>query len=105
LALGVALAIQLIAVYAPHSPGGPEIKGLDKLIHVSIFAAPTLAALMVGIRGRWALGMLAAHAPVSELIQHFVLPAREGDVFDVIADLSGVALGGMAYLVSARRQH
>jgi len=104
-ALGVALAVQLIAVYAPDAPGGPEINGLDKVIHVFIFAAPALAALMVGVRARWALGILAVHAPISELIQHFVIPHREGDVLDVMADLGGVVLGGLAYMVWNRRQH
>lgn len=105
LAFGVALAVQLIALYAPDGPAGPEINGLDKVIHVLIFAAPAFAALMVGIRARWALGILAVYAPVSELIQLFVLPLRSGDLLDVMADIGGVVLGGWAYLVWARRQH
>ena len=104
-ALGVALAVQLIAVYAPEAPGGPEINGLDKVIHVFIFAAPALAALMADVRARWALGILALHAPMSELIQHFVIPHRDGDLIDVVADLGGVVLGGLAYMVWNRRQH
>ena len=103
LAFGVALAVQLIAVYAPVGPGGPEITGLDKVVHISIFFAPALAALMMGIRARWALGILALHAPVSELIQAVGLPHRDGDVFDVTADLGGVLLGGLAYVVWKRR--
>jgi hypothetical protein len=103
-AFGVALALQLIVLYAPNAPAGPEIPGLDKVIHASIFAAPALAALMVGIRARWALAILAVHAPISELIQHFALPHRNGDVLDVMADLGGVALGGLAYVVWNRRQ-
>ncbi len=105
LAFGVALAVQLVAVYAPDGPGGPQITGLDKVIHLSIFAVPVLAALMMGIRPWWVLGIFAVHAPVSELIQHFALPHRDGDVFDVLADLSGVALGALAYVVWTRRQH
>ena len=101
----VALAVQLIAVYAPNGPSGPQINGLDEVIHVLIFAAPALAALMVGMRARWALGILAVHAPISELIQHFVLAHRDGDVFDVMADLGGVVLGGLAYVVWSRRRH
>jgi VanZ family protein len=103
LAFGVALAVQLVAVYSPHGLAGPGITGLDKVVHVSIFFAPSLALLMMGIRARWALGILALHAPVSELIQHFFLPERSGDVFDVLADLSGVALGWFAYVVWDRR--
>ncbi len=105
LVFGVSLAVQLIVVYAPDGPAGPQINGLDKVIHVFIFAVPALAALMVGIRARWALGILAVHAPVSELIQDLVLTHRSGDVLDVMADLSGVVLGGWAYLVWTRRQH
>ena len=103
LAFGVALAVQLIAVYSPHGLAGPGITGLDKLVHVSIFFAPVLALLMMGIRARWALGILALHAPVSELIQHFFLAHRSGDVFDALADLSGVGLGWFVYVVWDRR--
>ena len=103
-ALLVALAVQLIVLYAPVAPAGPPITGLDKLVHISIFALPTLVALMTGIRAPWVLGILAVHAPVSELIQHFALPSRSGDVFDVMADCGGIALGALAYLVWNRRQ-
>jgi hypothetical protein len=104
-AFGAAVVVQLIALYVPDAPAGPEIIGLDKVVHVSIFAAPALAALMVGLRARWALGILAVHAPISELIQHFFLTHRSGDVFDAVADLSGVLLGAMAFVVWNRRQH
>lgn len=103
LAFGAALAVQLIAVYSPQGLAGPGITGLDKVVHVSIFFAPALALLMMGIRARWVLGILALHAPVSELIQHFFLAHRSGDVFDAVADLSGVGLGWFAYVVWDRR--
>jgi hypothetical protein len=103
-AFGVALAMQLIAVYSPSAPAGPQINGLDKVVHVFIFATPVLAGLMAGIGVPWVLAIFAVHAPVSELIQHFALPHRSGDVFDALADLGGVALGGLVYLVWSRRQ-
>lgn len=105
LVFGIALAAQLIALYAPDGPTGPQVTGLDKVIHLLIFAVPAFAAMMVGIRARWALGILAVHAPVSELIQHFALQHRSGDVLDVAADLSGVALAGCAFVVWTRRRH
>jgi hypothetical protein len=98
------VALQLIALYAPRAPAGPQITGLDKVVHVCIFAAPALAALMAGVSAPWALGILAVHAPVSELIQHFALPHRSGDPFDALADLAGVGLGALAYVVWSRRQ-
>ena len=103
-AFAVALAVQLVALYAPDAAGGPEVNGLDKVIHATIFAAPALAALMLGVPARWVLGLLVAHALLSELIQHWALSHREGDVFDVVADIVGVLLGGLAYVVWNRRQ-
>jgi len=104
LALGVTLVVQLVVLYSPKAPAGPPITGLDKLVHIAIFAMPVLAALMAGLSAPWVLGILALHAPVSELIQHFELPLRSGDPFDVMADLAGLALGSLAYLVWNRRQ-
>jgi hypothetical protein len=104
LALGVALVIHLVALYSPGGPGGPQINGLDKVVHICLFAGPVLAALMSGVSARWVLGILAAHAPVSELIQQSALPHRDGDLLDVMADLVGIAVGCAAYLVWSRRQ-
>jgi hypothetical protein len=103
-AFGLALVMQLTAVYSPSVPAGPQINGLDKVIHVFIFATPVLVGLMAGLSVPWVLIIFVVHAPVSELIQHFALVHRSGDVFDVLADLCGVALGGLAYLVWSRRQ-
>ena len=103
LAFAVSMAMQLVAVYAPAGPEGADVNGLDKIVHAAIFFAPAFAALMMGIRARWALGILALHAPVSELIQHVGLSQRDGDVFDVMADLAGVSLGWLAFVVRNRR--
>ncbi len=102
-ALGFAVVVQLITLYSPRVVGAPPIAGLDKVVHLAVFAAPALAALLAGLSAPWVLGLLAVHAPVSELIQHVGLSRRSGDVFDVAADLCGVALGGLAYLVWIRR--
>jgi hypothetical protein len=103
-ALGAAVAVQLITLYSPEVLGAPQITGLDKVVHLAVFAAPALAALLAGLSAPWALGILAVHAPVSELVQHFALSRRSGDVFDMVADLAGVALGALAYLVWIRRR-
>ena len=103
-ALGFALLLQLFVLYSPQGLGGPQITGLDKVVHLSIFAAPALAALMAGVSGPWVLGILVVHGPVSELIQHFALPHRSGDVFDALADCAGVAIGAMVYVVWSRRK-
>jgi hypothetical protein len=103
-ALAAALAVQLVTLYSPEVAGAPQIAGMDKVVHVLVFAAPALAALLAGISAPWALGILALHAPLSELIQHFALSHRSGDASDVMADFVGVALGWSAFLVWRRRQ-
>jgi len=104
LVLGVAVVVQMVVLYMPTAPAGPQITGLDKLVHICVFAAPAMAALMAGIDVRWVLGILAVDAPVSELVQHFALPHRTGDPFDAMADFVGLALGSLAVLVWNRRQ-
>jgi len=91
--LVVAVAVQLVVLYAPRAPAAAALPGLDKLVHLAVFAAVALAArrcrlppLPVGL-------VLAGHAVLSEVLQHVALPARSGDLRDVVADLTGVALG------------
>jgi hypothetical protein len=104
-ALVVVLVVQLISLYSPEVPGAPQIAGLDKVIHILIFAAPALAALMAGLSAPWVIGILAVHAPVSELIQHFALSHRSGDPFDMMADFVGIAIGVLVFVVWNRRKH
>jgi VanZ family protein len=83
---------------------GPVI-WTDKVVHVLLFLAPTVAGLLAGLRPGWVVGLVALHAPVSELVQHFLLPNRSGDVWDAVADLSGVVLGVTLVMVwRARRR-
>jgi hypothetical protein len=103
-ALGLALVMQLISLYSPEVPAGPQIAGIDKVIHILIFAAPALAALMAGLSAPWVIGILAVHAPVSEVIQHFALSHRSGDPFDMLADFAGIAIGVLVFVVWNRRQ-
>jgi hypothetical protein len=48
------------------------------------------------------LGLLVLHAPVSELVQGTMLPSRDGDVADGVADLTGIALALGAFVVISR---
>ncbi|MEV4263678.1 VanZ family protein [Kribbella sp. NPDC049584] len=94
IAFVAAVALQLYGVYSPRE-AGPHIgiPQIDKVAHCFLFAAVAFTGLKVGVPGRWLLGALAANAIVSELVQHWLLPQRDGDPFDVLADLVGVALG------------
>ncbi|WP_410790338.1 VanZ family protein [Kribbella sp. C-35] len=94
IAFVAAVALQLYGVYAPRE-AGPHvgIPQIDKVAHCFLFAAVAFTGLKVGVPARWLLGALVANAVVSELVQHWLLPQRDGDPFDALADVAGVALG------------
>lgn len=99
-----AVALQLYGVYAPRE-AGPQvgIPQVDKLAHCFLFASVAFLGLKVRIPARWLLAVLVANAIVSELVQHYLLPQRDGDVFDSLADLAGVALGAWLAKTDKRR--
>jgi len=99
------VVVQLLAVYWPRVDVQVPVTWTDKVVHVLLFLAPTVAGLLAGLRPAWLVGLVALHAPVSELVQHFLLPNRSGDVWDAVADLSGVVLGVTFVMVwRARRR-
>ena len=99
-AFAAVAVLSLVVLFSPSSPSPSwEFPHLDKVVHVSLFA------LLAGT-ARWRFGALpavllavAAYAPLSELVQGYVLPERSADWHDVVADLSGVLLG---WLVASR---
>ena len=93
LVFALTVVVQLCAVYWPRVDVQGPVTWTDKVVHVLLFLAPTVVGLLVGLRPPYVVGALALHAPVSELVQHVLLPGRSGDVWDAVADLSGVVLG------------
>jgi VanZ like family len=89
--LALTVVVQLVVLYWPRSPstGGLPI---DKLVHAAIFGAVLWAAARARADLRLVGGLLVAHAVVSELVQHFVLPNRSGDWTDSVADVTGVLI-------------
>lgn len=93
--VALALALQLWGLYttSPPDPGPLSFPGLDKIVHVVLFAVPTWALMRVVPKPWMALAPMLLHVPVSELIQHFWIAERGGDVLDALAGLLGVAVG------------
>ncbi len=100
----LALAVQLVAVYLPGNPSQslelPWLPGADKVVHFLIFAVPTYLFGRLTRRVGLVAGLFAVHAVVSELVQWRVIPYRDGDPFDALADLAGI---GVAVLLLKRR--
>ncbi len=91
--LAVTLLVQGVVLYAPQAPGESPFPSADKVVHLLVFAAPAALAVLGGIRPRVVVGVLGAHAVLSELVQAAVLADRSGDPVDVVADLVGIGLG------------
>jgi len=106
--LVVAVGVHLVVLYAPSTPTDLPFAYADKVVHVLVFLVPVVVALLAGGRPRLVVGVFAAHAVLSEVVQHALLPGRSGDPLDVVADLVGVGLGlftwHLVVLAVGRRQ-
>ena len=91
----VAVLFNLAILFNPGSPGDPGtfIPHRDKIVHFLSFASVAWAGRRAGFAPILLGAALVAHAVESELLQHFLLPSRSGDPFDVLADVCGVAAG------------
>lgn len=102
--LWTAVLVQCAALYLPLSGGGGRFPGADKVVHVLLFAVVAWPAVRLG----WGKGRVAAVLTVqavgSELFQHFLLPNRMGDPWDLLADLVGICLGVLAAGLPRRRE-
>ncbi|MFL6152574.1 MAG: VanZ family protein [Ornithinibacter sp.] len=100
--LALAVAVQLVVLYAPEGGGAALFPQADKVVHLLVFLVPVALALVAGFRRRVVVAVFGAQAVVSEVVQATLLPHRSGDVLDAVADLTGVALGVLAGTVVLR---
>ena len=103
-AFALLLVVHLCCLYWPRVDVQGPVTWTDKVVHLLLFGVPTVVGLLAGLRPAWLVGLLALHAPVSELVQHYLLPHRDGDVWDAVADLSGVVLGVTLVVVGRARR-
>lgn len=113
----LAVLLQLWGLYRVAGPPRPTwFPYADKLEHAVGFALPVLLILVtVALRGTsWhapgprisalVVGVFAAHAVVSEMIQHHWYRYRTGDPFDVVADWAGIAVGLVSFRLIVQRR-
>jgi VanZ family protein len=107
----VAVLLQLWGLYRVAGPPQPSwFRFADKVEHAVSFALPVLLILLAGaLRGRFGrqwpdtrmdvlvVAIFAAHAVVSEVIQHVWYRYRTGDPLDVLADWVGIAVGFLLF--------
>ncbi|HOQ52805.1 MAG TPA: hypothetical protein PLF56_04250 [Micropruina sp.] len=101
--LALALAAHLYGLYSPGEPGAVELfPQADKVFHLLGFAVPSMLAVLL-TRHWWPIAVLAGNAVLSEIVQHFWLPGRDGDLADVAADLAGLLPAVAVYYWFAAR--
>lgn len=93
LAFVVVLGVHLAALYWPRVTIVGPVSWTDKVVHPLLFLVPVVVGALWRRRVLAVAVVFTLHAPVSELVQHYLLPHRTGDPWDAAADLLGVALG------------
>ena len=86
-----------------------RVENLDKVVHGALFFFFSFSAIIGFIKQnqfpklhfdavKYAIGISSFLAVFTELIQHFLIPKRNFDVFHILADLVGIALGFAFFL-------
>lgn len=109
---GVVLGIYWAAIFAAtHWPQPPQLlsgTGTDKVAHLISYAALAFLLAWAVRRGPWRLtrttqitllAALAGYGIVDELSQPIV--GRQAEVGDWLADVAGIAVGGLCFLLAA----
>ncbi|QNN81804.1 VanZ family protein [Brachybacterium sp. Z12] len=86
----------------PEATPRTDVPGLDKAVHLLVFAFTVFAAgRVLAPRKRFPVGwvVIAAvvHAGLIELVQLVALAERSGDLADLLFDVVGIALGVAAW--------
>lgn len=99
----VAVLVSLAVLFAPASDVPSAPAGVDKVVHVALFAALAFTGRWAGISGRLLLGLLVGYAVVSEVVQGLPFLDRSVSLADGVADVVGVLLGLLAWAAIERR--
>jgi len=101
----VVVLVSLAVLLAPESDVPAAPPGVDKIVHLLIFAALAASGRWAGM-GRSVLApLLVLYAAVSEVLQGVTPLGRSASVADWLADVLGVLLGlGLWRLLARRRR-
>ena len=102
-AFAVAVLVSLAVLFAPAGDVPDAPPGVDKVVHLLLFAVLAFTGRWAGMRAGALAVLLVGYAVVSELIQGLSPLARSASPADGVADAAGIALGLLAWTVLARR--
>jgi len=101
-AFAVAVLVSLAVLFAPASDVPSAAPGVDKLVHLSLFAALAVTGRWAGVRRAVLAALLVLYAALSELLQSLEVLSRSTSVADWLADVAGVLLGLLVWDLLAR---
>jgi hypothetical protein len=99
----VAVLVSLAVLFAPADDVPASPPGVDKLVHLLLFAALAASGRWAGARAGVLGGLLVLYAAVSEVVQGLSALERSASVADWVADVAGVAAGLLGWAWAARR--
>jgi hypothetical protein len=106
LARGVFAAVVLLSLavlFSPASDVPTAPPGVDKLVHLGLFAALAVSGRWAGITARALVPLLIGYAAVSEVLQGLPVVDRSVSAADWVADVAGVLVGLAVWAAVERR--
>lgn len=101
---GLFVIYTALLIYGLFRPEGPPslFKNSDKVLHFLAFAGFAFSTRLAFAReSAWKVwGLIIAWAPLSETLQHQVQPSRYFSWLDIVANLSGVAIGALCWYIA-----
>jgi hypothetical protein len=102
-AFAVVVLVSLAVLFAPADDVPASPPGVDKLVHLLLFAALAVSGRWAGVRAGVLGGLLVLYAAVSEVLQGISALGRSASVADWVADTVGVLAGLLAWAWAGRR--
>jgi hypothetical protein len=93
----VVVLVSLAVLFAPADDVPSAPPGVDKLVHLLLFAALAVSGRWAGVRAGVLCVLLVAYAAVSEVVQGLSALERSASVADWVADVVGVLAGLLAW--------
>jgi hypothetical protein len=99
----VVVLVSLAVLFAPASDVPSAPAGVDKVVHLALFAALAASGRWAGVAVRPLAVLLLGYAAVSEVVQGLPALGRSMSLADWLADAVGVLVGLALWELAARR--
>jgi len=99
----VVALVSLAVLFAPASDVPSAPAGVDKVVHLALFAALAASGRWAGAGARTLAVLLLAYAAVSEVVQGLPALGRSMSLADWAADAVGVLVGLALWELASRR--